>query len=45
MGGVGGSIAWADPGRDLVWAYTTTRMGGHHRALAFEASVISALAG
>jgi len=45
MGGVGGSIAWAEPGRDLAWAYATTRMGGHDRALAFEASVVSALAG
>jgi CubicO group peptidase (beta-lactamase class C family) len=43
MGGVGGSIAWADPARGLTWAYATTRMGDHERALAFEAAVVSAL--
>ncbi|MEY2532218.1 MAG: hypothetical protein QOF29_128 [bacterium] len=45
MGGIGGSLGWADPARGLALAYLTTRMGDHERALAFEAALVSALAG
>jgi CubicO group peptidase (beta-lactamase class C family) len=43
MGGLGGSIGWADPDRDLAVAYVTTRMGDHDRSYAFELAVIEAL--
>jgi CubicO group peptidase (beta-lactamase class C family) len=44
MGGIGGSLGWADPGRGLAWAYLTTHMGDHERALAIEAPLVTALA-
>jgi CubicO group peptidase (beta-lactamase class C family) len=43
MGGIGGSLAWADPVRGLAWAYLTTRMGDHERALRFEASLLAVI--
>jgi CubicO group peptidase (beta-lactamase class C family) len=43
MGGIGGSIGWADPARGLAWAYVTTRMGDHERALAVERALTAAL--
>jgi CubicO group peptidase (beta-lactamase class C family) len=42
MGGIGGSIGWADPARGLAWAYVTTRMGDFERALAVERALIAA---
>jgi CubicO group peptidase (beta-lactamase class C family) len=43
MGGIGGSIGWADPAHGLAWAYVTTRMGDHERALAVERALLAAL--
>jgi CubicO group peptidase (beta-lactamase class C family) len=43
MGGIGGSMGWADPARGLACAYVTTRMGDFERALAFERALIAAL--
>ncbi|KIR64576.1 serine hydrolase domain-containing protein [Micromonospora haikouensis] len=31
MGGIGGSSAWADPGRGYVFAYATARLADHDR--------------
>ncbi|TDB70826.1 serine hydrolase [Micromonospora sp. KC721] len=31
MGGIGGSSAWADPGRGYAFAYATTRLAEHDR--------------
>jgi CubicO group peptidase (beta-lactamase class C family) len=42
MGGIGGSLGWADPARGLAWAYVTTRMGDEQRALALERALIAA---
>ena len=36
MGGVGGSLAWVDPGRGTAYAYLTARVGDHERAEAVE---------
>src|SRR5215207_6312571 len=43
MGGIGGSIGWADPARGMAWAYVTTRLGDHERALVVERALIGAL--
>jgi CubicO group peptidase (beta-lactamase class C family) len=43
MGGIGGSLGWADPARGLAWAYLTTRMGDHERALRVEKSLLAAI--
>jgi CubicO group peptidase (beta-lactamase class C family) len=32
MGGIGGSLGWADPERKLAFGYVTTTMGSHDRA-------------
>jgi CubicO group peptidase (beta-lactamase class C family) len=44
MGGVGGSLAMADPHLRLAEAYVTRRMGDHDRADAMDAAVRAALA-
>lgn len=43
MGGIGGSLGWADPARGLAWSYLTTRMGDHERAIRLEASLLAAI--
>lgn len=43
MGGIGGSLGWALPTRGVALGYATTRIGGYERALAFEASLLSAI--
>lgn len=43
MGGIGGSLGWADPARGLAWAYLTTRMGDHERALRLEEALLAAI--
>jgi CubicO group peptidase (beta-lactamase class C family) len=43
--GQGGSIGWADPARGLAWAYATTRIGDHERALSCEAALLAAIDG
>jgi CubicO group peptidase (beta-lactamase class C family) len=32
MGGLGGSLGWADPGRRLAFGFVTTSLGSHDRA-------------
>jgi CubicO group peptidase (beta-lactamase class C family) len=44
MGGIGGSLAMADPALGLAEAYVTPRMGDHARADALDAAVRAALA-
>jgi CubicO group peptidase (beta-lactamase class C family) len=44
MGGLGGSLAMADPVLGLAEAYVTRRMGDHDRAEALDAAVRAALA-
>jgi CubicO group peptidase (beta-lactamase class C family) len=43
MGGIGGSLGWADPGRGVALAYVTTRMGGFDRAEALERALLSSV--
>lgn len=43
MGGIGGSLGWALPDHGLAWGYATTRIGDFDRALAFEASLLTAI--
>ena len=43
MGGLGGSIGWADPGLGLAEAYVTRQMGTHDRALAMDAAMRTVL--
>jgi CubicO group peptidase (beta-lactamase class C family) len=45
MGGIGGSLGWADPASGLAWAYVTTRMGDFERALGIERALLAALRG
>ena len=44
MGGLGGSLAMADPQLGLAQAYVTRRLAGHERAEAMDASVRSVVA-
>jgi CubicO group peptidase (beta-lactamase class C family) len=39
MGGLGGSLGWADPSLGLAEAYVTRQMGNHERAEAVHAAV------
>ncbi len=43
MGGIGGSLAYADRERGLAFAYVTCAMGGHERAEAVERALLQAL--
>ncbi len=43
MGGLGGSLAWVDPARDLTFAYLTARLGEHDRAEAAERAILGVL--
>ena len=43
MGGIGGSLGWADPARGLALGYATTRIGDFDRALEFEQAVLAAM--
>jgi hypothetical protein len=44
MGGLGGSLGFADPSLRLAMAYVTRQMGTHERAEAMDAAVRAALA-
>jgi CubicO group peptidase (beta-lactamase class C family) len=39
MGGIGGSVAYADPGLDMAFAYVTRLLGDHNRADALDSAV------
>lgn len=39
MGGIGGSLAMADPELDLAYAYVTRKMGSHDRSEAMDAAI------
>jgi CubicO group peptidase (beta-lactamase class C family) len=43
MGGIGGSLAYADRERRLAFAYVTCALGGHERAEAVERALLEAL--
>jgi len=43
MGGIGGSLACADPDRGYAFAYLTTRMGDHARSDAVLDALVAAL--
>ena len=43
MGGIGGSLGFANAERSLAFAYVTTRMGGHDRAEAVERALLEVL--
>jgi CubicO group peptidase (beta-lactamase class C family) len=43
MGGVGGSVAYADPALDMAFAYVTRRLGDHDRADALDQAARSCL--
>jgi CubicO group peptidase (beta-lactamase class C family) len=43
MGGLGGSLGWADPSRGLAFVYVTARVGDHDRALRFERALIASI--
>jgi CubicO group peptidase (beta-lactamase class C family) len=45
LGGIGGTLAWADPEVGLGFAYVTARMGDHDRAEAVYDAVRGVLAG
>ena len=43
MGGLGGSLGWADPAKRLAFGYVTAALGSHDRAEAVYEAVASAL--
>lgn len=44
MGGIGGSLGWGDARRGLGFAYVTSVLDGHERALAVEQALLARLA-